>query len=129
MLRCHWQSVESPLTGGGTPDANYCADGREGWVEFKKTTSWSVGLDPDQVGWLTRRSRAGGRVFVAVRRVAAEGPRRGDSADELWLLRGSFAREIKVSGLRGVPSRALLGCWPGGPARWPWARIRDLLRS
>lgn len=124
-----WQRIESALTGGGIPDLN--AKPREGpelWIECKQTKEWAVTLSGDQVGWALRRIRHGGRVLIAVRRNCTAGRRRV-AADELFLIRGSFAREAKTGGLRGLPPAALLGRWPGGPARWAWQEVRSLLLS
>src|SRR3954453_14766207 len=84
---CDWQSIETAMTGGGVPDSNYCMDGVEGWIEFKLTTHWIVPLRPEQIGWLLRGTRFGGRVFIAVRRQTKVGLRTA-TADELWLLHG-----------------------------------------
>lgn len=116
----HWQSVESGSTGGGIPDSNYCCAGVEGWVEYKWTSGWTVGLRPAQVGWLSRRARAGGLVFVGVRR-------RNATCDQLWLLRGSAAALAKAQGLRALPDRYVLGRWDGGPGAWDWQAIRATL--
>jgi hypothetical protein len=118
----HWQSIESGITGLGIPDANGCWGGHEWWVEYKQTPEWTCPLRPEQVGWLTRRARAGGRVFVAVRRHCAPRPRT-PGYDELWLFPGALARELKDGGIRAVPP---LVAAPGGPARWPWD---DVLRT
>lgn len=119
----HWQSVETGGTGRGVPDSNGCADGVEFWVEFKVTSGWAVGLRPEQRAWLARRTRCGGRCWVAVRRQAAAGERRGPAADQLWLLPAAVALEI--SGLRQAPAAHLLGA--GGPGRWGWAAVRAAL--
>lgn len=125
-VRAHWQSVETGMTGRGIPDSNYCmqtpSGGIEGWVEFKLTSGWSVTLRPEQVGWHLARARAGGRTFIAVRR-----NNRPKRIDELWLCRGAFARELKTGGLRGAPPEAVLGAWPGPPARWPWPEVSAAL--
>lgn len=129
LPQVHWQSVETGATGRGVPDSNGCWRGREFWVEFKQTEGFAVTLRPEQVAWLTRRARAGGRVFVAVRRRCTAGPRRA-RADELWLLAGSSAREAKVLGLRGLPEEApdaVLGSWGGGPSRWSWDEVLAVL--
>jgi hypothetical protein len=122
--RAHWVPIETGGTGRGIPDMNYCLDGAEGWIEGKQTSGWTVDLRPEQVAWLERRARAGGRVLIAVRRVCAPGPRRV-GADELWLLRGSQARMAKTLGLRGATPEGelLLGVWSGGPARWDWDEV------
>ncbi len=121
----HWQSIETGGTGRGVPDSNYCCNGIEGWVEFKQTTGWAVTLQPEQIAWLVVRAKAGGRVFIAVRRLDTGGPRKGDASDELWLLRGSFARELKHDGLRC--SAAVLCAWGGGPSAWDWNRVKTYL--
>lgn len=122
----HWQSIETGGTGRGVPDLNGCLRGVELWVECKVTAGWAVTLRPEQIGWLCRRARAGGRVFVAVRRCCPSGPRR-TAADELWLLLGHHAPDLRTGGLPRGPSRAVLGMWPGGPARWPWPAVRAAL--
>lgn len=122
LTSVHWQSVETGMTGRGVPDSNGCAAGVEFWVEFKVTVGWAVTLRPEQVAWLMRRARAGGRVFVAVRRRCAAGPRRGPASDELWLLDGSAADVLKASGLR-CPDALVLGHWYGGPSRWDWPSV------
>jgi hypothetical protein len=116
----HWTPIETAMTGAGVPDANCCWQGHEFWVEYKFTAGWAVTLRPEQVGWLLRRSRAGGNSFIAVRRTCAVGRGR-EAADELWLFRGSQARDLADGSLRSV---APLGYWVGpGPARWPWAEV------
>lgn len=112
----HWTVMENGVFSPGVPDSNFACRGVEGWVEHKMTDGWAVTLRPAQVGWLLRRARAGGRVFVAVRRAGGE----------LWLCRGSAADKLKASGLRGNP-KAVLGVWSGGPAGWDWEEVRELL--
>lgn len=118
----HWQTIETGLVGRGVPDANGCLNGVEFWIEYKRADAWAVPLMPEQVAWLLRRTRAGGRTFVAVRRVHLVSARRA-ACDELWLYRGAAARELKDVGLRTVP----LGTWEGGPGRWDWSRVQALL--
>lgn len=112
----HFQSVESGLTGRGIPDTNYCFCGIEGWIEFKKTNGWTVGLRAEQIGWQLQRSRAGGRVFTAVRR----------KEHELWLLSPTAAPGNTLKGLAG-PSAGLLGVWIGGPRAWDWGALKNVL--
>jgi hypothetical protein len=113
LPKFHWTSIESPLTGMGTPDANYCYDSIEGWIEFKQTKGWAVTLRVEQVGWLLRRTRAGGRTFVAVRR-----------KNELYLFRGSDARSLRENGIKGALPVAHE---TGGPAKWRWLWLATLL--
>jgi len=121
----HWQSLETTLVAPGTPDLNGCRDGTEVWVENKQTTGWNVTLRPAQVAFLVARAAAGGRTFVAVRKVSSPGPRRGVAVDALYLCDGARARELKTGGLRaGV---GILGCWNGGPGRWDWPAVERIL--
>ncbi len=122
-----WQSVETGSTGGGVPDSNYCHDGVEGWLEYKQTTGWAVTLAPDQIGWISRRVRHGGRVHVAVRRRTLGGPRSGPPADQLWLFHGHWAVEARVNGLRGDWAGVGAIKWDGGPSGWNWAEIAALI--
>lgn len=123
----HWQSVETGGTGLGVPDSNYCRLGAEGWIEFKATQGWTVTLRPAQVGWIDQRCRAGGRVWIAVRRTVASGARR-DAADQLWLIAGCHARLAKTGGLKVLLEEdAVTGVWDGGPRRWDWDEIHGHL--
>jgi hypothetical protein len=127
-----WLSIETGMTEGGVPDSNFCLDGKDGWIEYKKTDGWAITLEPEQVGWLLRRTRHGGRAFVAVRRRCPAGVRRV-AADELYLLWGGLARELRDGGLRAAldprnpASRGLLGYWSGGPSRWSWPEVATVL--
>jgi hypothetical protein len=123
------QSVETAMTGGGVPDWNYCVDGREGWVEMKKTDGWAVEVRADQVGWIERRVRHGGRVLVAVRRKLAAGPRRGPAVDELWLFHGRAIRSIKERGLVAPYPPDHFGTWGGGPAAWDWDAVLRAMKD
>ena len=90
----HVQRVETGGTGRGIPDFNACCDGVEFWVELKVVNSGKkIGLRPEQVGWLVKRSMYGGRCFVLVRTPDAD----------IFLYKGSDAREIADEGLRLKP--------------------------
>jgi hypothetical protein len=120
----HWQSVESLSTGNGTPDANYCFGGVEGWIEFKRTEGDKIkSLKPEQVAWAERRARAGGLSFFAVRRDFRD---RG-SGDHLFLIRGSAARSL-LGGLSSIPQGSSWS-WGGGPRSWDWAQIALILTT
>ncbi len=130
-----WVSIESGSTGGGIPDSNYCHQGAEGWIEFKQTSGHTCPLRAEQVGWILRRVRAGGRVFIALRQRAEAGPRR-PARDALWLINGRWAKEAKQFGVRGewttVASVHATGCLKvadGGPSSWDWRAIADTLVS
>lgn len=126
LPRFHWQSIESGLTGGGIPDANACFAGVEFWIEYKLSSTFprlSHPLSPDQIGWLERRHRAGGRVFIAVRYKHPGGPRLGAPVDRLYLFPGALARSVALQGLSVTP----LARFEGGVARWNWGKIGDIL--
>ena len=115
-----WQSVETGGTGRGVPDLNFCWRGIEGWVEFKLAKGWQVSLRPEQVGWLMRRSRAGGRTFIITRQQTK-------ALDTLHIHAGAAAGALKASGLRGGPP-ALFQAF-GGPRSWDWKTIQRTLVS
>jgi hypothetical protein len=127
LPRFDFQSVETWSTGQGVPDVNYCCDGVEGWIENKKSTSYTVGMRSEQVAWIERRRRAGGRVYIAVRRMQHAGARTV-ACDELWLWPGSAARALFTRELT-MRGGGELGRWPGGPQRWPWALIAKILMN
>lgn len=131
MPAWHWNSIESGMTGSGIPDSEYCAPGGiTGWVEYKGVLDgWRPDIRAAQVGWHLRRARAGGRNFFAVRRQTSAGPRKGAATDELWLVRGSAARELKASGLKGLPAGSVMGIWWSGPARWDWGAVGQHLTN
>lgn len=123
LPKFHWQSVESPLTGKGTPDSNYCFDGYEGWIEYKQTDSIKRvrSIKPEQVAWAERRARVGGRVFMAVRA-------RYGNCDSLWLVRAPAIRSVFAGGLSSIgPGEG--ESWEGGPQSWDWAMIALILTS
>jgi len=117
----HWLTVEN-VAEVGTPDLNGCYAGTEIWIECKRTAGWRIAITPQQIGWLLRRSRAGGRTFVAIRRRAIRGAQRA-AADELWIYRGADIAELR-NGLKALTPR---GRWSGGPRTWDWAAIEALL--
>ena len=130
-----WTTIECGPVSPGVADSNYLASGgAEGWVEHKATDAWAVKFRDYQVPWLERRARLGGRVWVAVRRRHAGGPRRGPAVDELWMvpggLAGALAREGLAAlalGLRDTHPSNTGGRWHGGPARWDWDAVRAAL--
>jgi hypothetical protein len=113
-----FQSVETWSTGRGVPDLNFCCQGIEGWIELKATRAWRVIVSPEQVGWIERRIRQNGRVFIAVRR-------QNKSFDELYLLPGKAARPL-ADGVSRLPALAL-DFWKGGPREWNWMAVKSLL--
>ena len=123
-IHADWCSIESGTTGGGIPDSNYCLKGIEGWIEYKLTMGHTVPLRPEQIGWITRRVRNGGRVHIAVRQLAAAGPRR-DARDALWLIPGADAATARIDGL----TNARWPVWHGGPGQWDWPAITQHLTA
>lgn len=122
----HWQAIETWSTGQGVPDANGCLDGKEFWLENKRTFGWKVDLSAQQIAWLERRARAGGRVFVAVRRMSAAGPRKGGASDALYIFRGTDARTLAREGLQSATLMPLCSSF-GGPKSWDWAEVKRIL--
>lgn len=119
----HWTPVESPMT-GGIPDSNWCVDGVEGWIEYKRTGSRGVTFRSGQPAWIHRRYRAGGRVWIAIRFTHEGGPRLGDAVDDLVLVYGGFVLDLARDGLT---DNMVSGRWRGGPTRWDWRAIQGLL--
>ena len=112
-----WQSIETGSTGRGIPDSHYIFPGGvSGWIEYKATKANAVAVRPEQIAWLERYRRNGGRAFVAVR------TRSGCS-----LFDGLAARSLAQGGCKAVPSALLIGLWAGGPSGWDWAHIRTRL--
>jgi hypothetical protein len=110
-----WQSVETWSTGRGVPDLNFCYEGVEGWIELKRASGWRINITPEQIGWMERRARHGGRVFVAVRRQS------GTAVDTLYLFPGAAGRALSANRVSLV---APLGAWQGGPAAWNWGAVK-----
>ena len=109
----HYQPIETGLIATGVLDFNYCVNGQAGWVECKRTAGWAVKIDPAQVGWADQRTRNGGRVFLAVRRLK-EG-----AFDELWLCRpAAFRKLISGTKLKELSPIDIEGIWHDGPAHW-----------
>lgn len=128
----HWQSIEVPSIAKGVPDCNGCYEGVDFWIENKKTIGYTIGLRPEQVAWLDRRGRCGGTVFIAVRRMAKKGPRRGPGCDELWLLDGRASRAINalksLAAVRMSRPELVLLVEEGGPSHWQWSAVEHALK-
>jgi hypothetical protein len=122
----HWQAVETWGIAPGVPDAEFCfPGGYQGWIEFKVTKLSATTITAQQVAWLERRCRYGGRAFLAVRRKRnGVGARAKLRCDELHLFDGTEAHAILVGGIAGATP---LGVWSGGAARWDWDAVRCFL--
>jgi hypothetical protein len=118
-----WVRIESGMTARGAPDMNGCRSGTDCWVEAKLAAGWVVKkAKAQQVAWLERRTRAGGRCIVAVRQTGAKG------RDVLWLFRAGALRLLfDGSRLDQIPAEMRLGRHTGGPAVWRWNEIEAAL--
>ncbi|MCK5604464.1 hypothetical protein KAR91_21415 [Candidatus Pacearchaeota archaeon] len=66
------------VVGVGTPDVNFCIQGKDGWIEMKspKEPVYSTSklfrfknnhkLNQDQKNWFLRQTNAGGRAFILI---------------------------------------------------------------
>lgn len=124
IKNAHWQAIETWSTGQGVPDCNVCLAGAETWIEFKTTATNALRISKEQVGWIERRLRAGGRVLVIVRWRCAAGPRR-EARDELLIYDGSNVRALMLG---GIAATIAMIRWDGGPRAWDWNAITEILR-
>ncbi len=81
-------------------------------------------IAPEQVSWLERRVRMGGKCWLIVRKKASAGLRR-KAVDELHIYPGSKARAVLINGLHTPP----IDLYEGGPARWNWPLIAERLKN
>ena len=123
-----WTTVENGV-GRGCPDVEYCHRGAQGWIECKAASAWAVKMRPEQVAWLSRRAREGGRCWIAVRRHIDRRSSRVTPCDELWLIEGIAASKLAECGLNGLDARWVALRCGGGPSRWAWDAMRRELTS
>lgn len=106
--------IETPSTGGGTPDVNYI----EGWIENKHVFDWPkrpshgnplmhVRIQhyvPEQRTWAIRRSAAGGKVFFMLH---------ASVPDEFLFIEGAVAARcvgnLTIAGLRKIAAYNCIG--------------------
>ena len=119
LPRVGWTTIETGAVEPGVADANGCYQGVEFWVEGKLTDGYTVEVKPSQVAWHRLRASKGGRTFFAVRRRTAR-------VDDLYMIRGRHAATLKADGLRGCP---LALHSEGGPAKWSWPDVLELLMT
>jgi len=129
LPEAHWQAIESWSTGQGVPDSEYCfPKGASGWIENKKTSANKLAspLSPQQIAWIERRHRVGGRVFIAVRRqtTKAVSQMHNQCDDEIYLFSGANVRLLAAKGVLWTP---FLACHARGPAKWNWDNIKAIL--
>jgi hypothetical protein len=124
LVSWQWTSVETAGTASGVPDSEFCSPmGIQGWIEFKQTSIYAVGLRPFQVAWLMRRCRYGGNAWIAVRRIPTSQKETG--VDDLWLMRGDQAQALFDGGLENTYAK----CWHGGEKNWNFQEISDILNG
>lgn len=111
LKRAQWTPIETGSTAAGVPDSEFCFPGGiQGWVEHKRAKANAIVIRDMQIGWIERRVRLGGRVFIAVKR-----------RKELFLYHGKDVRALKIGGLNGAHP---LGKWT---SPWRWPEVEELL--
>jgi len=123
LPQIHWVTVETGATEPGVPDLNGCFQRKEFWIENKFTAGWAMNFRPEQIGWISRRTRCGGHVFIAVRRRCDASTRR-IAADELYIYSGVDILLLAERGLKNVDPLAL---YREGPKRWAWDRVLGVI--
>jgi hypothetical protein len=121
--RAHWQPIETGGIAPGVPDLNGVLAGTESWVECKATDTMRIKFEPGQIPWIDRRTRAGGRVWIAIRRRHEGGLRRGPAVDQLWLYPGYVVKELASLTLDDPLISMSGSMWEGGPSGWNWTRV------
>jgi hypothetical protein len=115
-----WQAVELGALGSGVPDSNFCHDGVEGWIEFKKLTKNQIGLRPEQIGWIKSRIRHGGLIKIVVR---AE-----DLGDMLLIFDGSMVVDLESKSLNENMHHVRFHR-TGGPKLWEWSEVLRMIKE
>jgi hypothetical protein len=119
-----WQSIEIGATGSGVPDTHFLVGEKcAGWIEHKRATENAVVFQPMQPVWISSYVRRGGICFIAIRIMG----RRAN--DELCIAHGAGVLDLANFGISGLPARYRMGLWSGGPARWDWKAIENVLRG
>lgn len=121
LPQVHWQRVENSV-GPGTPDVNYCYDGKEGWIELK--CLGVMHIRKAQHIWLARRAKALGRCVLLI------GTRSGDliyipgkcfleysKPVDYYALRQEY--QMRAMGRGAYPTGGLpMEVIPKGPDQW-----------
>lgn len=111
LKRAQWTPIETGATAAGVPDSEFCFPGGiQGWIEHKSTGANAIKFRPMQPGWIDRRVRLGGRVFVAVKR-----------RKELFMFHGRDVKKLATEGIKGANP---LGYWV---MPWNWEEIEEIL--
>jgi hypothetical protein len=117
-----WTSVETAGTASGVPDSEFCTpSGVQGWIEFKRTTAFYVAFQTFQPAWIYQRSRYGGNVWIAVRRIPTAQKFAG--VDELWLMKGDQVITLVNEGLQATYAMK----WSNGPGEWNYSQLEEIL--
>ena len=120
LKRVHWQAMELGVMGAGCPDTNGCWQGSDFWVECKQVSAEGglVPLLPEQVGWIARRCRAGGRAFILTWLHHEGGARKGERVSRLVLHEGWDGGVLKAEGLEAAPPILVLESGWGSAGEW-----------
>jgi hypothetical protein len=117
-----WSSIETAGTASGVPDSEFCTpEGVQGWIEFKRTHIFYVQFKTFQPAWIDQRSRYGGNVWIAVRRIPTA--QKFEGVDELWLMKGDQVKTLVREGLNATYAIK----WSGGPGDWNYTQIEEIL--
>jgi len=116
------------VVGNGTPDINYCAEGRESWIELKSpkepkrvgTTLFGSNhrLSTDQKNWFLSQQNAGGNGYILI------------ATDVRWILiSGKHADLINTATVEYLLKLAI---WSAeriqlAKNKYHWAMCRDIL--
>jgi hypothetical protein len=106
----HWARIES-WSKQGIADVNGCHLGREFWMELKVTNAIKIKFKDYQPPWILKRARAGGIIWVCVRR-----------KDTIRLYWGGRVRELIDLGWKLEPDYS----WD---KPWPWARMLEAMEN
>ena len=127
-----WQPIEAS-SATGLPDMHYCFKHPEyiycsGWIEFKlaKTNRLQHPPTPQQIAWAEQYWRQSGRVWCIVRK---KNETRKNKCDELHFFHGEGMRYLSgtFGGIENVPKLYQKGKWSGGPSKWDWKAIKEIL--
>jgi hypothetical protein len=119
LPKVHFQPIEIGGTGHGVPDCNFCYQGIEGWIEFKKDTKGRMDIRPEQIGWMIERLRHGGLVRIAVRLETIY-------SDVLIIFDGSVVEKLESKSIDANLPFAI-DFWEGGPKLWNWSEVLDAI--
>ncbi len=116
MPGIHWQRIETQMTAAGVPDVNGCYQGREVWIELKHVPAGLLirSLSAFQCGWMLKRAKYGGNVWLLVRYTK--------TGDQCWLYHAGQIKAVKEGGMRVDPHMKFDTNDPEG-----WAALRCIL--